>query len=168
MAVASDNLARNRPLTRALGTSLRAESFPEGRERIGRVIANYRLVEVLGRGGSGAVYLAERADQQFSGKAAVKVIDRTALFDLGLRLRAERQILATLNHPNIARLLHAGETEDGQPYLVMEYVEGQSLDRYCDERRLDLTQRLRLFIEICAAVQYAHQNLIIHRDIKPA
>ncbi|MDY0067329.1 MAG: protein kinase [Steroidobacteraceae bacterium] len=168
MAVTSDNLARNRPLTRTLGTSLRAESFPEGRELIGRVIANYRLVEVLGRGGSGAVYLAERADQQFSGKAAVKVIDRTALFDLGLRFRAERQILATLNHPNIARLLDAGETEDGQPYLVMEYVEGQSLDRYCDERRLDLTQRLRLFIEICAAVQYAHQNLIIHRDIKPA
>ncbi|MGH8176731.1 MAG: protein kinase domain-containing protein [Steroidobacter sp.] len=125
-------------------------------------------MSVLGRGGAGTVYLAERADQQFSAKAAVKVIDPTAALDLGLRFRAERQILATLNHPNIARLLDAGETEQGQPYLVMEYVEGRTLDTYCDEERLSLRARLSLFIEICAAVQYAHQNLIIHRDIKPA
>ena len=85
-----------------------------------------------------------------------------------MRFRAERQILASLNHPNIARLIDAGETDDGQPYLVMEYVEGQPLDQYCDERRLDLRKRLKLFIDICAAVQYAHQNLIIHRDLKPA
>jgi tetratricopeptide (TPR) repeat protein len=155
-------------LTRTLGSALRAKDADVQHGLVGRVISNYRLVAELGRGGSGTVYLAERADHQFSGKAAVKVIDPTAALDLGLRFRAERQILATLNHPNIARLLDAGDTEDGQPYLVMEYVEGKTLDRYCDEERLDLSARLSLFIEICAAVQYAHQNLIIHRDIKPA
>ena len=123
---------------------------------------------MLGRGGAGTVFLGERADKQFSGKVAVKVVDRAQAADLGMRFRAERQILASLNHPNIARLIDAGETEDGQPYLVMEYVEGQPLDQYCDERRLDLRKRLKLFIDICAAVQYAHQNLIIHRDLKPA
>src|SRR5690606_41255297 len=128
-----------------------------------------RLASILGQGGTGTVYLGERADRQYSGQVAIKIVDSSALQGgLDARFRAERQILANLNHPNIARLLDAGETEDGQPSLVMEYVQGQSLDRYCDERRLDLTQRLRLFIEICAAVQYAHQNLIIHRDIKPA
>jgi eukaryotic-like serine/threonine-protein kinase len=161
-------LIATRPLTRTLGSALRATDPDERHGLVGRVISNYRLVAELGRGGSGTVYLAERADHQFSGKAAVKVIDPTAALDLGLRFRAERQILATLNHPNIARLLDAGDTEDGQPYLVMEYVEGKTLDRYCDEERLDLRARLSLFIEICAAVQYAHQNLIIHRDIKPA
>ena len=162
-------LIATRPLTRTLGSSSLRATVPDERHGlVGRVISNYRLVAELGRGGSGTVYLAERADHQFSGKAAVKVIDPTAALDLGLRFRAERQILATLNHPNIARLLDAGDTEDGQPYLVMEYVEGKTLDRYCDEERLDLRARLSLFIEICAAVQYAHQNLIIHRDIKPA
>jgi serine/threonine protein kinase len=126
------------------------------------------LVSVLGRGGAGTVFLGERADRQFSGKVAVKVVDRSQAADLGKRFRAERQILASLNHPNIARLIDAGETDDGQPYLVMEYVEGQPLDQYCDERKLDLRKRLKLFIDICGAVQYAHQNLIIHRDLKPA
>jgi serine/threonine protein kinase/Flp pilus assembly protein TadD len=161
----TQKLATIRPLTRTLGTTQRAR---ESAALVGRVIANYQMVSVLGRGGAGTVYLAERADRQFSAKAAVKVIDRADALELGLRFRAERQILATLNHPNIARLLDAGETEDGQPYLVMEYVEGETLDRYCDQRRLDLRARLSLFMDICAAVQYAHQNLIIHRDIKPA
>ncbi len=140
----------------------------EERSLVGRVIAKYQLVSVLGRGGAGTVFLGERADKQFSGKVAVKVVDRAQAADLGMRFRAERQILASLNHPNIARLIDAGETEDSQPYLVMEYVEGQPLDQYCDERRLDVRKRLKLFIDICAAVQYAHQNLIIHRDLKPA
>jgi eukaryotic-like serine/threonine-protein kinase len=154
-------------LTRTLGP---ASVAPMERDStlVGRVISNYRLVSVLGRGGAGTVYLAERADHQFSGKAAVKVIDRATTLDLGLRFRVERQILASVNHPNIARLLDAGETEDGQPYLVMEYVEGLTLDQYCDEKRLGIKARLELFTQICAAVQYAHQNLIIHRDIKPA
>jgi len=155
------------PPTRTLGGGLALAPRDE-RLLVGRVVAKYQLVSVLGRGGAGTVFLGERADRQFSGKVAVKVVDRSAAADLGMRFRAERQILASLNHPNIARLIDAGETEDGQPYLVMEYVEGQQLDQYCDERKLDLRKRLTLFIDICAAVQYAHQNLIIHRDLKPA
>jgi serine/threonine protein kinase/tetratricopeptide (TPR) repeat protein len=155
------------PPTRTLGGGLALAPRDE-RLLVGRVIAKYQLVSVLGRGGAGTVFLGERADRQFSGKVAVKVVDRSAAADLGMRFRAERQILASLNHPNIARLIDAGETDDGQPYLVMEYVEGQPLDQYCDERKLDLRKRLQLFIDICAAVQYAHQNLIIHRDLKPA
>lgn len=155
-------------LTRTLGGALGISGRDGPADLVGRVIANYRLVSVLGRGGAGTVFLGERADRQFTAKAAVKVVDRVAAAALGMRFRAERQILASLNHPNIARLLDAGETEDGQPYLVMEYVQGMPLDRYCDEQRLDLRARLDLFIDICAAVQYAHQNLIIHRDLKPA
>jgi eukaryotic-like serine/threonine-protein kinase len=158
---------RSGPPTRTLGGGLALAPRDE-RLLVGRVIANYQLVSVLGRGGAGTVFLGERADKQFSGKVAVKVVDRSQAADLGMRFRAERQILASLNHPNIARLIDAGETEDGQPYLVMEYVEGQPLDQYCDERKLDLRKRLKLFMDICGAVQYAHQNLIIHRDLKPA
>ena len=161
-------LTGTRPLTRTLGPASLAQTTDERQTLVGRVISNYRLLSVLGCGGAGTVYLAERADHQFSAKAAVKVIDRTSTLDLGLRFRVERQILASLNHPNIARLLDGGETDDGTPYLIMEYIAGQTLDRYCDERRLDLRGRLQLFMDICAAVQYAHQNLIIHRDIKPA
>ena len=155
------------PPTRTLGGGLALAPRDE-RLLVGRVIAKYQLVSVLGRGGAGTVFLGERADKQFSGKVAVKVVDRSQGADLGMRFRAERQILASLNHPNIARLIDAGETEDGQPYLVMDYVEGQPLDQYCDERKLDLRKRLKLFMDICGAVQYAHQNLIIHRDLKPA
>jgi eukaryotic-like serine/threonine-protein kinase len=158
---------RSGPPTRTLGGGLSLAPRDE-RLLVGRVIANYQLVSVLGRGGAGTVFLGERADRQFSGKVAVKVVDRSQAADLGMRFRAERQILASLNHPNIARLIDAGETDDGQPYLVMEYVEGQPLDQYCDERKLDLRKRLKLFMDICGAVQYAHQNLIIHRDLKPA
>jgi eukaryotic-like serine/threonine-protein kinase len=158
---------RGSPPTRTLGGGLSLTPREE-RSLVGRVVANYQLVSVLGRGGAGTVFLGERADKQFSGKVAVKVVDRAGAADLGMRFRAERQILASLNHPNIARLIDAGETDDGQPYLVMEYVEGKPLDQYCDESRLDLRKRLKLFIDICAAVQYAHQNLIIHRDLKPA
>jgi serine/threonine protein kinase/TolA-binding protein len=158
---------RANPLTRTLGSGL-ALAPREERSLVGRVVAKYQLVSILGRGGAGTVFLGERADKQFSGKVAVKVVDRANAADLGMRFRAERQILASLNHPNIARLTDAGETDDGQPYLVMEYVEGKPLDQYCDENRLDLRKRLKLFMDICAAVQYAHQNLIIHRDLKPA
>jgi eukaryotic-like serine/threonine-protein kinase len=157
---------RANPLTRTLGSGLALAARDE-RSLVGRVVAKYQLVSILGRGGAGTVFLGERADKQFSAKVAVKVVDRANAADLGMRFRAERQILASLNHPNIARLIDAGETDDGQPYLVMEYVEGKPLDQYCDENRLDLRKRLKLFMDICAAVQYAHQNLIIHRDLKP-
>jgi eukaryotic-like serine/threonine-protein kinase len=142
------------------------EPLPVDR-RIGTVVGRYKLSAVLGRGGSGTVYLGERADEQYSARVAVKVLAQASAQNLGMRFRLERQILASLNHPNIARLIDAGETDDGQPYLVMEYVEGAPVHRYCDERQLGIRERLNLFMEICGAVQYAHQNLVVHRDLKP-
>ncbi len=157
------------PLSRAVGSALVNVISDQRRMLLGRVIGNYKLVSILGEGGTGTVYLGERADNQYSARVAVKIVDHTAIQgNLGERFRAERQILANLNHPNIARLLDAGETEDGQPYLIMECIEGEPVDEYCDRHSLDLRQRLELFSDICSAVQYAHQNLIVHRDIKPA
>lgn len=157
------------PLTHALGAALDATTRDRRKALVGRVVGSYKLVSVLGHGGTGTVYLGERADRQYSAQVAVKIVDSATVHgDLGMRFRAERQILASLNHPNIARLLDAGETQDGQPYLVMEYVHGEPVDRYCDRKQLDLRGRLELFLEICSAVQYAHQNLIVHRDLKPA
>jgi serine/threonine protein kinase/TolA-binding protein len=157
------------PLTHALGAAIDATTRDRRKALVGRVIGNYKLASILGHGGTGTVYLGERADRQYSAQVAVKIVDNAPMHgDLGLRFRAERQILASLNHANIARLLDAGETKEGQPYLVMEYVHGEPVDRYCDRQQLDLTARLKLFLEICNAVQYAHQNLIVHRDLKPA
>jgi serine/threonine-protein kinase len=129
----------------------------------------YRLLRAIGRGGMGAVYLAVRDDEQYERLVAVKIL-RAGLEDTELRHRflAERQILARLEHPNIARLYDGGSTEAGRPYLVMELIEGLPVDEYCDRHRLTVDQRLALFLRICAAVQYAHQNLLVHRDIKPA
>lgn len=134
------------------------------RKRVG----TYRLVDLLGRGGMGAVYLAERDDDEFRMRVAVKVLP------LGLdteearqRFRRERQILAGLQHPNIARLYDGGVTDDGTPYLVMEYVQGTRIDEYCDHHRLDVSHRLLLFLDVCDAVDQAHRNLIVHRDLKP-
>ena len=125
---------------------------------------------MLGHGGTGTVYLGERADRQYSAQVAVKIVDSaTVQGDLGMRFRAERQILASLNHPNIARLLDAGETDDGQPYLVMEYVHGEPVDRYLRPAcNWTCARGSSCSCKICAAVQYAHQNLIVHRDLKPA
>lgn len=132
-------------------------------------IGAYRVVRELGRGGMGVVYLADRADGEFQQRAAIKLIGTTDADDpLHRRFLAERQILAGLTHPNIARLLDGGLTEDGRPYLVMEYVDGLPITTYCDEHRLDIRERLRLFADVCAAVQHAHQNLVIHRDLKPS
>ncbi len=160
---------RTGPLTLALGAALDTTTRDRRKALVGRVVGNYKLVSVLGHGGTGTVYLGERADRQYSAQVAVKIVDNgTMQGELGLRFRAERQILASLNHANIARLLDAGETEEGKPYLVMEYVHGEPLDRYCDRQQLGLRERLQLFLEICSAVQYAHQNLVVHRDLKPA
>ncbi|HEX7013379.1 MAG TPA: serine/threonine-protein kinase, partial [Steroidobacteraceae bacterium] len=157
------------PLTNAMGAALDATTRERRKALLGRIVGNYRLVSVLGHGGTGTVYLGERADRQYSAQVAIKMVDSAILHgELGLRFRAERQILASLNHANIARLLDAGETPEGQPYLVMEYVHGEPIDRYCDRSQLDLRARLNLFLEVCAAVQYAHQNLVVHRDLKPA
>lgn len=135
---------------------------------IGREIGPYRILESIGRGGMGAVYLAERVDGQYRRIVAIKLIRGDHDADqLHKRFLTERQILASLNHPNIASLLDGGITEDGMPYLVMEYVDGSPITKYCDRHRLDIESRLRLFRDVCAAVHSAHQNLIIHRDIKP-
>ncbi|MDQ3801622.1 MAG: protein kinase [Acidobacteriota bacterium] len=138
-------------------------------ELAGRQIGSYRVIKKLGAGGMGAVYLAERADGEFHKKAAIKLVKNGADTDFNLRrFRHERQILAELEHPNIARLIDGGTTEAGVPYFVMEYVEGKTLFDYCGERQADLTERLRLFRQICAAVSYAHARGIIHRDLKPS
>lgn len=135
----------------------------------GTLIGRYRVLRTLGRGGMGAVYLAERADEQFKQQVAVKLIGgRVAGGAPARRFRAERQILANLNHPNIARLLDGGAGDDGVPYLAMEYIDGTRIDAYCEQRNLNVRQRLHLFQQVCAAVQYAHQQLVVHRDIKPS
>jgi len=136
---------------------------------VGRRIGAYRIVRQIGRGGMGAVYLATRDDDAYRKEVALKVLKRGMDTDFFVsRFRQERQILARLDHPNIARLLDGGTTDDRLPYLVMEFVEGTPLDRYCDERRLQLPERLALFLTVCAAVEYAHQRLVVHRDLKPA
>jgi eukaryotic-like serine/threonine-protein kinase len=136
---------------------------------IGERVGAYKVVREIGRGGMGAVYLAERADNAFQKRVAIKIIKRGMDTDFILRrFRRERQILAALDHPNIARLLDGGATDTGQPYFVMEYIEGQPLYDYCDARRLNLSERLRLFCQVCVAVEHAHQHGVIHRDIKPS
>jgi serine/threonine protein kinase/tetratricopeptide (TPR) repeat protein len=134
----------------------------------GKRIGAYKIIREIGRGGMGAVYLAERADEQYEKYVAIKLIKRGMDTESVLRrFRNERQILADFDHPNIARLLDGG-TESGLPYFVMEYVEGQPIDDYCDTRSLSITQRLELFRQVCAAVSYAHRHLVIHRDLKPS
>ena len=136
---------------------------------IGKLISVYRIEKEIGRGGMGAVYLASRADEQFEKRVAIKLIKRGLdTDDIIRRFRHERQILAALDHPNITRLLDGGATDDGLPYLVMDYVEGKPLTKYAEENSLSVNGRLKIFLQICEAVQYAHQNLIIHRDIKPS
>ncbi len=136
---------------------------------VGRQIGSYRLLRKIGAGGMGAVYLAARADEQYEQRVAIKLLDRRAASRDALeRFRVERQLLARLEHPYIARLYDGGEIENGRPYLVMEYVEGLRVDQYCDRHRLSIGDRLRLFRKICAAVEVAHQNLLVHRDLKPA
>jgi eukaryotic-like serine/threonine-protein kinase len=133
-----------------------------------RRVGAYRLLEEIGSGGMGEVYRAVRADETYEQEVAVKLIRRgNDTASLIQRFRNERQILATFDHPNIARLLDGGASADGRPYFVMELIAGEPIDGYCDRKRLDVTQRLRLFLEVCGAVQYAHQRLIIHRDLKP-
>ena len=141
----------------------------EGEPAEGRRVGPYRVLRTLGRGGMGAVYLAERADGQFEQRVALKLIrDGVDTDAQRARFLHERQTLARLQHPGIARLLDGGLAADGRPYFAMEVVDGERLDRYCDARRLDLRQRLRLFIEVCEAVHHAHQRLVVHRDLKPS
>ena len=135
---------------------------------VGRRLGAYQLVELIGFGGMGAVYRAFRADDQFRKEVALKALraghDSSFVFR---RFKNERQILANLEHPNIAHLLDGGTTEEGAPYFVMELVEGESIDQYCNHNKLDTRDRLMLFLQVCSAVQFAHQRLIVHRDLKP-
>lgn len=133
-----------------------------------RSLGAYRILREIGRGGMGTVYEAARADDAFQKIVAIKIIRRGLdTEDLIERFRSERQILAMLDHPNITRLLDAGSTDDGLPYFVMEYIEGEPIDVYCERCKLPIAARLKLFQSVCAAVSYAHRNLVIHRDIKP-
>jgi serine/threonine-protein kinase len=135
---------------------------------IGVRVGAYRIVRRIGVGGMGAVYEATRDDDEFAMRVAIKVLRRSVESSLAVqRFRRERQILASLSHRNIAALLDGGMTDDGQPYLVMEYVDGVTITRWCDERRLDIPGRLLLMRQVCGAVRHAHQQLVVHRDLKP-
>ena len=133
-----------------------------------RLVGRWRLLRLIGRGGMGSVYLAERADGEFEKRVAIKILP-VGLGDEHSRDRflQERQILARLVHDNIARLLDGGVMEDGTPYFVMDYVDGQPIDEYCEARSLDLRERMKLVLQVARGVQYAHRNLVIHRDLKP-
>lgn len=135
---------------------------PEAPSQKGAEIGPYRVVEEIGHGGMGTVYLAERSDGAYQQKVAVKVIRRGLETERVLRrFRTERQILAALAHPRIGRLLDGGSLRDGRPYLVMEHVAGEPIDRYCDRRRLGVRERLQLFLRVCDAVSFAHQRLVV-------
>ncbi len=135
----------------------------------GRRIGAYQVLRRLGSGGFGDVFLAERADEQFNKLVAIKVLGKHRFDDESRRrIVAERQILARLEHPGIARLYDGGTTADGYPYLVMEFVDGMPIDAYCEHHELPLGERLELFQKLCAAVQFAHQSFIVHRDLKPS
>lgn len=151
--------ASSRSASRSQAESLR------GRHRIGP----YELDRLVGHGGMGAVYLAHRADGQFEQQVAIKLIDLPFVTELFRgRFRQERQILARLTHPNIARMLDGGVSNDGELYLAMEYVAGLSIQNYCVQHSLPIRKRIELFMSVCAAVRFAHQNLVVHRDLKPA
>ncbi|MEM7349403.1 MAG: serine/threonine-protein kinase [Acidobacteriota bacterium] len=143
------------------------EVLPRNLDRVPTRLGRYRITGEIGRGGLSTVLSAERDDREYSQRVAIKLIRRGLdTDDILLRLRQERQILARLQHPNIAQLIDGGSTEDGRPYVVMEHIEGRPIDDFC--RDLPLNERLELFVIVCEAVQYAHRNLVIHRDIKPA
>src|ERR1700688_2078182 len=157
------------PLLHAIGEA--AESLLEYHQDrlIGTRIGPYRVVSILGHGGMSTVYRGERDDSQYQQTVAIKVLHHAILHPrLRSRLHSERHILATLDHPSIARLIDSGDLDDGTPYLVMEHVDGESIDVYCDSRTLFVRERLEMFLQVCTAVQYAHRNLIVHRDIKAA
>lgn len=145
-------------------TDDRGDTYPPG-----SLVGPYKVERELGRGGMGRVYLARRSDEQFERLVAVKVVKRGMDTDEVLeRFKRERQILARLEHPGIGRMYDAGATTEGRPYLVLEYVEGAPIDSYCDAERLGVDERLRLFVQVCDALSYAHQKLVLHLDLKPS
>ena len=160
-------------LTRRAGAGATLEEAPPASagsaDLVGRRVGAYELTGFLGRGGMGTVYLGERADGQFTQRVAIKLLAMGATHpDTHRRFLAEREILARLKHKNIAQLFDGGVTEDGTPYFVMELIEGTPIDAWCDERGLNLDERIELFLAVCDAVSYAHKNLVVHRDLKPS
>jgi serine/threonine protein kinase len=146
-----------------------ARLWQDGPSPAGRRIGAYVIARELGRGGMGAVYLADRADGQFEKRVAIKILKRgTDTEEVLRRFASERHILARLDHPNIARLLDAGTTDDGLPYVVMEYVAGAPVTRFVREHELSVAETVAVFLKICAAVEVAHRNQVIHRDLKPS
>ncbi|MFK8053863.1 MAG: tetratricopeptide repeat protein [Woeseiaceae bacterium] len=161
--------AQDDALTRAVNSAASDLESQPVQSLIGKHFGAYRITEHIAGGGMGDVYSAERADGAFEQRVAIKLIGtRLTTRDEELRFQAERQILARLDHPGIARIIDGGNTDDGTAFLIMEYIEGESIDAYCKRRQLDLDARLRLFSKVCDAVRFAHQNLIVHRDIKPS
>ncbi len=169
LAAASAGSTRfDTPAPIALGIE-RGSATASGTALVGQRLGPYRVVRLVGRGGMGAVYEAERDDAQYRQRVAIKTIWRGADSDVLLqRFRSERQILAALQHPNIAQLVDGGATDSGTPWLAMEFVDGVPLDEYCDTKQLSLTARLDLFRQVCQAVHHAHQRMVVHRDLKPS
>jgi serine/threonine-protein kinase len=156
-------------LASALQAGLRLAGSLADPGEVPAAVGPYRLLHEIGRGGMSRVFLAERADGEFEKRVAVKLLRPDAGgAEISRRFHNERQILARLEHPDIARLHDGGTTDGGRPYFVMEVVDGEPIDRYCDRRGLDVPARLRLFARVCRAVHYAHQNLVVHRDLKPS
>jgi serine/threonine protein kinase len=152
----------------AIPMDMRADAFSAGGQ-VGLRVGAYRTVELIGSGGMGDVYRAVRDDDLYRAEVAIKLMRRDMAFPFAeKRFRIERQILAQLEHRNIARLLDGGTTEDGLPYVVMELIAGEPIDEYCNSRGLDVRHRIQLFLQVCAAVRYAHQHLVVHRDLKPS
>ena len=155
-------------LQQVVASSARSLAESAGDPWLNREIGAWTIRRRIADGGMGAVFLAERSDQEYAQTVALKIMTAQLLAkDAVSRFRAERQILASLNHPNIAKLIDGGSTRENLPYLVLEYVDGLPIDRYCDENRLDIEARLNLFMKVCDAVDYAHRNLVVHRDLKP-
>jgi tetratricopeptide (TPR) repeat protein/tRNA A-37 threonylcarbamoyl transferase component Bud32 len=160
LSSAQQTSSLDKPIVK-LGDIAPQEVLPEG-------VGPYRILREIGHGGMGTVYLAERTDGAYEKTVAIKIIRRGMDTEFVVaRFRNERQILAGLAHPNIASLLDGGQTKDGLPYFVLEYVEGEPIDQFCEARKLPLARRLKLFLEVCDAVQHAHANLVVHRDLKP-
>ena len=156
------------PLDQAVQGAVTSILDRSGPDRRGSRLGPYRIIEELGHGGMGTVYLAERADDAYDAQVAIKLIrGGVASREQIRRFKSERQILASLNHPNIGRLLDGGTTPDGLPYVVMEAIDGEPIDDYCDRLKLSVRDRIHLFRTVCDAVAYAHRNLVVHRDIKP-
>ncbi|MDP1857017.1 MAG: protein kinase, partial [Gemmatimonadaceae bacterium] len=166
---AHDSVANRfeRPALSSLDSPLEEEPGAPS-SRVGGWIGPYEVVREVGHGGMGTIYEGIRGDDAYRKRVAIKMILRGGKSDeIVRRFRHERQILANLDHPNIAALLDGGMSADGQPYIVMEFVEGRPIDVYAAAERLTIRQRLELFRQVCAAVQYAHRNLVVHRDVKP-